>query len=362
MNNDRIERRRLRIMLAIGLAACAVLLAALIPSPFAIERPGPVVNVLGEVQLDDGETGPVITIDDAELFKTGGELNLLTVSILGDPEHPKSWLSLLPALLDPAQRIAPVSEFYPEGLTVEQRTSQNAAYMDSSQMQAAAAAFRWLGELVPVELSVAAVMEGGPAVGVLQEGDVLRTANGEPVGDFTALRKHVIAAGAGGTLVLGIERDGSEQQVTLVPQLPQGGEEPLIGATIASQYELPSEVDISLSRIGGPSAGLVFALAIVDKLTPGEMLGGQTVSATGTIDGAGNVGAIGGLTQKMWAADRAESDLFLMPMANCGDLPDKRPEGLRIAPVATLDEAIAAVETVADGKEPAGVERCELTG
>lgn len=358
MNDDRIERRRLRIMLTIGLIACAVLLAALIPSPFAIERPGPVVNVLGEVRLDDDQTGPVISIDDAELFETEGELNLLTVSILGDPEHPKSWLSLLPALVDPAQRIAPVSEFYPEGLTVEQRASQNAAYMDSSQMQAAAAAFRQLGEPVPVELSVAAVIEGGPADGVLQEGDVLLTAAGEPVGDFAALRERVIAAGAGGSLVLGIERDGRAQEAVLEPQLPQGGDEPLIGASIASQYELPSDVDISLSQIGGPSAGLVFALAIVDRLTPGAMLDGLTVSATGTIDGAGKVGAIGGLTQKMWAADRAESDLFLMPMGNCGDLPDQRPDGLRIAPVATLDEAIAAVEAVAEGEEPAGVERC----
>ncbi|EYT52976.1 ATP-dependent serine protease [Leucobacter sp. UCD-THU] len=358
MNDDRIERRRLRIMLALALVACAVLLAALIPSPFVVERPGPVVNTLGEVELEDGEVEPVISVDDAELYEADGELNLLTVSILGDPAHPRSWLSLVPSLFDPAQRVAPVAEFYPEGVTLEQRQTQNAAYMDSSQMQAAAAAFRWLGEAVPVELSVAAVIEDGPSDGVLREGDVLLTADGAPIADFAELRALVTETGAGGRIVLGIEREGVPQEAAIEPRIPQGGDEPLIGATIASSYELPNEVDISLSQIGGPSAGLVFALGLVERLTPGTMVDGSIISATGTISGTGEVGAIGGLAQKMWAADRAESDLFLMPIGNCGDLPERRPEGLRIAPVATLDEAISAVEAVAAGEEPAGLERC----
>lgn len=357
-----MERRRLRVLLVLAMLACAVLLAALIPSPFAIERPGPVVDTLGEVQLEDRSTGPVIAVEDTELFETEGELNLLTVSILGDPEHPQSWLSLLPALFDPAQRVAPVTEFYPEGVTLEQRQDQNAAYMDSSQLQAAAAAFRWLGEAVEVELSVAGVIPDGPSDGVLEEGDVLLTVDGEPIADFGELRSRVGAAGEGGRIAVGFERDGDRREATLEPRVPQGGGEPLIGATIASQYDLPHEVDISLTEIGGPSAGLAFAMGLVEKLTPGSMLGDLTVSATGTITDEGEVGAIGGLTQKMWAADRAESDLFLMPLGNCGDLPQQRPGGLRIAPVANLGEAVAAVEAAVAGEEPAGVERCGIDG
>ncbi|UOQ55811.1 PDZ domain-containing protein [Leucobacter allii] len=358
MYDERRERRRSRILLGVAIAACLVLLAALIPSPYAIERPGPVVDTLGDVEID-GERVPVITVEDRETYATSGVLNLLTVSILGSPEDPQSWLSLLPALLDPAQRIAPVTEFYPEGVTVEQREAATTVQMDSSQAQAAAAAFGALGEEVGTELAVGAVAEGSPADGVLEVGDVIVSVDGAAVPDFAALRERIVAAGAGQAVRLGIERHGEPRELPLVPETPEGEAEPIIGASIATVYALPAEVDISLSQIGGPSAGMIFAIGIVDELTPGELLQGLTVSGTGTIAGTGEIGAIGGLEQKMWAASGAGSDLFLMPLANCADVPDRTPSGLRIAPVADLDEALAAIGTVADGAEPAGLERCD---
>ncbi|WP_081809928.1 PDZ domain-containing protein [Leucobacter sp. PH1c] len=348
-------------MLAIAVAACAVLLAAVIPSPFTIERPGPVVNTLGEARID-GEARPVISIPGAETYPTTGELNLLTVSLVGSPEHPASWLALVPGLVDPSQRIAPRSDFFPEGTTLEDREAQGTVQMQSSQAQAAAAAFRALGEEVPVELTVAAVSDGGPAVGVLQEGDVIVGAAGAPVADFAALRAAIIGTGAGSELRLTVRRDGAEQDLVLTPAVPEGGEDPLIGAVISSVYELPYEVDISLSEIGGPSAGMIFALGIMDQLTPGDLLQGRAVSGTGTVNDQGQVGPIGGLEQKMWAAARADSDLFLMPIGNCADLPQRVPEGLEVAPVATLDEARAAIEDSAAGKPVAGIERCDAAG
>ena len=117
-------------------------------------------------------------------------------------------------------------------------------------------------------------------------------------------------------------------------------------------------MEIQLEDIGGPSAGMAFSLAMYDRLTPGEMLDGMTVSGTGTMADTGEVGPIGGLEQKMWAAARAESDLFLMPLGNCADVPERIPDGLRVAPVATLTEAIDAIETAASGDTPAGLERC----
>lgn len=338
--------------------ACVLLLAAVIPSPYTIERPGPVVNTLGEVRIE-GETQPVISLPGTDTYPTTGELNLLTVSLVGSPDHPASWLSLVPALVDPSQRIAPRIEFFPEGSTLEDREAQGTAQMQSSQAQAAAAAFRELGQEVPEELMVAAVSEDGPAVGILQEGDVLTRVAGEPIADFADLRAAIVARGAGNDLTLSVVRDGTERDVTLRPQIPEGGTDPLIGAVIATTYELPVEVDISLSEIGGPSAGMVFALGIYDQLTPGAMLDGNAVSGTGTVTGAGEIGPIGGLEQKMWAAARAESDLFLMPVANCADLPTRLPSGLQVAPVATLSEARTAIERVAAGETVAGVERCE---
>lgn len=358
MDQGRSERRRSRLLLGTAILACLVLLAAIVPSPFSIERPGPVVDVLGDATID-GRTTPVISLPDERSFTTSGALNLLTVSIAGSPEKPTSWLSLIPALLDPAQRIAPVTEFYPEGVSEKDRDAANAVLMDGSQEQAAAAAFKRLGRPVDVELSVAGVADGGPSDGVLETGDRIVSVNGEEVGDFAELRRLVIDAGDGAPIRLGIERDGAPLEVPVTPGIPEGGDEPMLGATVSSRFDLPGEVDISLSQIGGPSAGMVFAIGITDLVTPGDLLGGLTVSGTGTIGDDGAVGPIGGLEQKMWAASRADSDLFLMPVANCGDLPRRIPDGMAVAPVAKLDDAIDAIERVADGRSAPGLELCD---
>lgn len=358
MYNEDRERRRMRVLLGIAVLACLTLLAAVVPSPYAIERPGPFVDTLGEATIED-ETMPVIQIADRETYPTTGVLNLLTVSILGSPEHPVSWLSLVPALFDPSQRIAPRTEFFPEGVSEKDREAANTVMMDTSQMQSAAAAFRELGEAVPIQLRVAGISEDGPAEGILEKDDVILAAGGKDIESFEQLREAIVSAGADGALAITVLRGDEEVAVTVTPRIPEGGESPMLGAVISSIYELPAEVEISLSQIGGPSAGMIFAIGIYDRLTPGPLLDGLTVSGTGTISEEGNVGAIGGLPQKMWAASRAESDLFLMPLENCAQLPDQIPAGLNVAPVATLKEAIAAIETTTAGGTPAGIERCE---
>ncbi len=351
------RRPRSRGAVWVAIIACVILLAAVVPSPYSVESPGPVVNTLGEVQIED-ETMPVISIPERETYPTTGELNLLTVSIQGSPDHPLSWLGLVPALLDPTQRIAPRSNFYPEGSTLKDREAQGTMQMQSSQAQAAAAAFRELGEDVPVTLVVAGVSPEGPAQGVLQESDELLAAAGQPVTDFGDLRTRITATPPGAELALQVRRDGAEQTLALVPAVPEGGSEPLIGAVISTQYELPADVMINLSEIGGPSAGMMFSLAIIDQLTPGPMLEGMAVSGTGTVTDQGEIGPIGGLEQKMWAAERAGSELFLMPQGNCGDLPAKLPPGLQVVPVETLSEARDAVDRAVAGETVHDPERC----
>lgn len=358
MYDERRERRKMRVLLGVAFLASLVLLAMVIPSPYIIERPGPVVNTLGDVMIKNKKV-PVIGITDDKTYPTTGVLNLLTVSIVGGPEHPASWLSLLPAVVDPSQRIAPQSEFFPEGETEKGREAQNTALMNNSQMQAAAAAFRQLKRPVSVQLYVADVSDKGPSKGVLRTGDVLLGVNGKRVTDFAKLRQAVIASGADMPMQLAIERDGKEQDVAVTPRIPEGGKEPMIGAVLSLKYQLPAQVDIHLSEIGGPSAGMVFALGIYDQLTPEPLLDGLTVSGTGTISDSGQVGPIGGLAQKMWGAQRAGSDLFLMPIENCNDLSTEIPSGMTVAPVETLDEAIKAIETLRSGGVPAGIERCK---
>ena len=118
---------------------------------------------------------------------------------------------------------------------------------------------------------------------------------------------------------------------------------------MGSTYRAPFELDITLDGVGGPSAGLIFSLGIVDKLTPGALIDGRVVAGTGTIDPEGNVGPIGGIQQKLVGAKRAGATLFIAPQDNCDDVEGNVPDGLTVVPVSTLGEARDTVEAwVAD--------------
>lgn len=338
---------RSTVALSLAIVAVVAYILSLVPSPYLIMRPGPTVDVLGEAHVGD-EPEPVIASPESETYESDGSLRLVAVSIQGSPEHPVSWLKMIPALFDPSQVAVPVSELYPDDSTVEDREAENEVLMDDSQSQAAAAAFAALGYDVPVTMTVTGTIEDGPAVGVLRAGDVILEIGGEPAADFAELRQRVIDSGADREISVTVERDGERVTESITPRMPVDGEYPMIGALVSSAYELPHEVDFSLSDISGPSAGLVFALGLYELLTPGSFLEGQDVGVTGTIDSNGDVGPIGGLGPKIWSAQRAGSELFLMPFENCADLPARLPSGIRIAPVETLDEAIGVIE----GQQP----------
>ena len=133
---------------------------------------------------------------------------------------------------------------------------------------------------------------------------------------------------------------------------------PIIGVFVGGDYEFPIEVRIQLENVGGPSAGMMFALGIIDKLTPGELNGGENVAGTGPISGSGEVGAIGGIRQKMWGAVRSGADWFLAPASNCGEVVGHVPSGLTVFAVATLDDALTALSAIADGADTASLPTC----
>lgn len=352
------ERRISRWWAVLAAVAAAVAVAGVAPSPFAVERPGPVVDALGTIETEAGEER-VIRISGAETFETEGSLNVLSVTVSGTPEQPSSWLSLAGALLDPTRAVVPLSQLYPEGLTGDERAERNEALMRGSQLAAVAAALERLGEPVAATLHVAGVRAEGPADGVLREGDAILSVDGALVTSTAELRERVAARGAGRPVLLEIEREGEAREVEVVPEAGERGERPLLGVLVTTEFEFPFDVELELDRIGGPSGGLILALAVYDELTPGGLTGGLSVSGTGTIDESGAVGPIGGLPQKLWGASIAGTDLMLMPLANCPDLPARLPADLAIAPVETLDEAIEAIETAVDGGSPEGIERCE---
>lgn len=353
------SRRIRRSWSAVAVLAILIILAALTPSPFVIEEPGPVVDALGTAPSADGDI-EVVEISGTETFETDGSLNILSISIIGSPRNPIRWLTLAGALFNPNQVITPASQYYPDGLDVDERTRRNAVLMEQSQVAASAAALRALGKPVAAELRVESVVDGGPADGVLRTGDVIREVNGDPLSGASELRSLVAEYGHAGAVSLGIVRDGTPQSVRIAPRVfPEtGSADPLLGIIVATELEFPFDISLQLEEIGGPSAGLVFALAVYDELTPGALTGGLTVSGTGTIDDAGAVGAIGGLPLKIIGAAEAGSDLMLIPMENCADLPGRLPDGMVIAPVATLDEAVSVTEAVANGEPVPGIERC----
>lgn len=358
MPKERREQRVSRGIILITVLALVSILASVTPSPFVIERPGPVVDTLGDIEVD-GETGPVIALDGVTTHPTTGELNLLTLTMVGSPEQPTSWLSLIRPLLDPTQSISHHSDVFAPNVTSEERDSFNSALMGSSQTAAAVAALGELGERVPADLRVAAIDEDGPADGVLEEGDRLVAAAGTTVTSVDHLRAIVADSGEDAPLEMTVQRDDEQLAVDVIPEIPEGGEAPMLGVALEERYDLPFTLEMSVEDIGGPSAGLIFALAITDLLTEQDLTGGLSVSGTGSITSSGEVGQIGGLMQKIWGAEGAGSDLFLFPVANCQDLPDRRPSELRMVPVSTLAEAIAAVEAVAAGEQPPGLERCD---
>lgn len=340
---SRLARRAAGPLLATA-AACAIALT-IIPSGFVIEQPGPVFDTLGEVTDADGAQVPLIRVDGATTYPTSGSLDLLTVQVVGSPETRPYATDLAAAWLDPRRAIVPVEAVFPRGESSDRRDEVNAALMVDSQQEAAAAAFAYLGEPVSASVTVRAVAEGSPAAGALVPGDAIEAVDGEPVADAEQVRS-VVDAARGEPVIVTVTRDGALLSVPVTPEQDAGGAW-LLGITVQAEYVTPYPVVFALPGVGGPSAGMMFALAIVDLLTPGALTGGEAVAGTGTISADGEVGPIGGIRQKMWGARDAGAAYFLAPLANCDEVAGHAPDGLRVIAVSTLDEAVEALGSVA---------------
>lgn len=340
---------------AVTVAVVIAVVLALVPSPYVIEQPGPVYDTLG-VAGPEGEEVPLIEIPDEQTFPTDGELNLLTVTVLGRPGQTPNWLEVIGAWFDRTRSAVPVEAVFPPGITDADRDARNEAAMVDSQQDAIAAALVELGYDFPREVTVAGILDDSPAAGVLEEGDVILAVNDEPVHSVDELRSAVHDNGAIEPARLLVVRDDAEQTVEVIPD-DRGGTI-VLGVGVRMQYEFPIDVELQLDNVGGPSAGMMFALGIVDKLTPGAMTGGEIIAGTGTIDAAGAVGAIGGIRQKLWAAQDAGAEWFLAPESNCDEVTGHVPDGVRVFAVSTLDDARTIVEAIGDGDDTEGFASC----
>lgn len=318
-----------RLLLLAPAAALFVTLAS-VDLPLFTLGPGPAREVLS-----------LIDVDGAPTYRPEGRMLLTTVGF-----EPATIFEAALAWLLPEREVVPEDQVIPPDVTEQEYARYTLAEMQASQIAATVVALRRVADYPERHgpgVLVQDVEPRSPADGPLSPGDVILEVNGRPFEDPDVLQEAVQEAGIRGDVVLTVERDERRRTVRLRPRLLPGADGPIIGVVVVENF--PFNVTISSGDVGGPSAGLMWALGLVDLLGPGEIAGGRTIAGTGTIDVLGRVGPVGGVGHKILAADRAGAEVFLVPTDN---LAEARAAGadIRLLAVSTVDEAILELESL----------------
>ena len=333
-----------RLTAALALIALTSL-AVMLPVPYITLRPGPVFDTLG-----DFEGQPMFTFgDDVTTYPTTGSLDFTTVRV-ASASGKVSLVEAIEAYLDDDVAVVPRSLIYPDGTTAETSRQQSAAQLAGSKDSSRVAALRAAGFTVPGTPQVAEVSSDGAAADLLETGDLIRSVDGVDVDSSQETVDAVGSVEPGDTVSLDVTRDGTDRTVDVVtrpdtvdPSIPR------IGVSLSTRYDFPIDIENNVGdTVGGPSAGMMFALAIYDRLTPGSLTGGLRVAGTGEISADGVVGQIGGIQQKIAGAASDDVSVFLVPAANCAEALDGDTKDLELVEVATLDDAIDALTALAD--------------
>jgi PDZ domain-containing protein len=334
-----------------SIALVMAIAAFVLPVPYVVETPGPAFNTLGR---DNGK--PVISIEGRQTFPANGNLDLTTVYADGGPNGPVSIVEAFSAWLNKSYAVYPEELIYPSGVTKEKSDQESALEMATSQENAVAAALTQLAIPFEQRLKVADLSDSSPSQGKLQAGDVFRSINGKAVTTLSVIQTE-LAAGNGRPATVVVDRNGSTATETITPAKTSAGRF-ILGVQLQYDFTFPFKVTISLDQVGGPSAGMMFALGIVDTLTPGDLTGGKHIAGTGTITPEGTVGPIGGIGQKMYGARASGATLFLAPAANCKDVIGHIPDGLQVVKVENLTQAKEAVRVAGSGQDTSGLPAC----
>ncbi len=333
-----------------------VLLAAviaLVPVPYVTHAAGSTVDLLGKT----GDRAAV-TISGANTYPTTGQLRMTTVLVTA-PSASVSLPEVLMSSLITSRSVLPREAVYPVSSSAGEVSAQQAHLMTSSQLSATAAGLRAAGVDVTAVPMVTAVQQSGPSAGILQPGDLILEVDGVAVKTQQDVASAVADRHVGVKVVFTILRgqEISNQQVTTRSTSAEPND-PMIGVTVDVGYRYDPHVTFGIDEsVGGPSAGLMFALAIYDKLTADDLAKGRVIAGTGTLSADGVVGQIGGVQEKISAAARDQASIFLMPKGNCDGVREV-PAGVRLVTVGTLREAIAALHSLNDAATAAGVPGC----
>ena len=348
------RRRRLRRAVVAGSFILVVALIAavfLVPVNAVIEAPGPTWNVLDNGSSSDQD---VLKVSGTETYPTEGALRMTTVSVSGCPGYPVTTADLIAAWFSADKRIVDRNEVCPQDQSAEQVEETGKAQMTASQDSAVIAALVETGKAGAMHLTVTEVTEQQTSTEI-QAGDVLETITPQggqttTLASFSQLRELMTTIPEGTRVTLGVHRGDQKASAALTTIAPQEGTTgSLLGLSLKISVDSPVEATFGLSDVGGPSAGMMFALGVVDEITPGSLTGGKDISGTGTIDMTGQVGPIGGIQQKMAGARESGSTFFLAPASNCNEVTGHEPKGMQVFAVNTLHEAIAATEAIASG-------------
>jgi Lon-like protease len=314
----------LRRVLALVPAVAALVAGAVVPLPMFAISPGPARDVL-----------PLIKVRGAEVYQPEGSLLLTTVTL----ERP-TIAEAVAAWLDEFVEIVPERTIRPPGVTQQEETRILLSQMDESKLTAASVALERVADY-PRRRGVGALVRrvepGSPADGHLFAGDLIVRVDDRAVSTAGAVVERVRAAGASRPIEFTVRVEDQTRTVTIRPEVPAGGGEPRVGVEVIDNF--PFSVLIESGEIGGPSAGLMWTIGLIDLLTPGDLTGGRRIAGTGTMQADGVVGPIGGIGQKVVAAERSGATVFLVPRADLEGATAADP-GLELVPVDDLEDAL----------------------
>ncbi len=337
-----VNRRVLTLLVALVPIVAFGVLLSLVTVPYVSLGPGPTFNTLGEV---DGKE--VVDIEGTEVHPTTGHLNMTTVS-------QRDGLTLGQALtlwMSGREQLVPRDLVYPPDKSKDEIDEANTTDFKRSEDTAEYAALAYLK--YPKAVTVETVNDPGPSAGKLEEGDAIDAVNGKPVAnidEFTALLKNTKP---GDDIVIDFRRKNAPPGVaTVTLGANEDREYGYLGVGVRDAPWAPFTIDFNLANIGGPSAGLVFSLAVIDKLTTGDLGGEKFIAGTGTITPEGKVGSIGGITHKILAASEAGATVFLVPADNCAEARSADEDGVELVKVENLEQAVDALNTLSAGGEP----------
>lgn len=357
---SRLTLRGRTVVVGSVLTAVLVVIGVAVPVPYVAVGPGVTFDTLGSVDgtpvVSFSGDGVPAAVDDP--VPAGGQLNMTTISVTDG-------VRLFQALglwATGEYALAPREDYYPPDKSVDQVRAEDAQAFRDSQSSAEIAALNHLG--YPQVVYVGTIPAGSPSAGVLEPQDQITGIDDTPVTDLASLSAGLQGTSPGQVVGVKVLRGGVEQTVKVTLGDPpanatgqdstQPADRGYLGISAVQRPTAPFTITISLEQIGGPSAGLMFTLGIIDKLGGQDLTGGRFIAGTGTMSIDGTVGPIGGVLLKLITARDAGATVFLVPERNCAEARTQVPDGLQLVKVATLDDALSALETIRAGGTPPG--------